>query len=285
MKKFLRRHFNRFLPTWLRQQIKRRLQARFTSEVETKMVLEETFFHLRCSIEEVGSFLAPLDCKDDLVHFTATRDGRAEFDSIGGAAKSGGILFDIGAHTGLVSALFCAAGAGNTVYSFEPSPVLVKRLQAIRDLNQLGDRMQVEQIGIGASTGTMEMLLDPAGGYIQSQRFEHTMWAAPETIQIRLESIPDAAARLGVIPDFIKLDIESYEFEAVTGAADFLSRYKPAIFLELHLSYLQQRNLSAKAVVETLSRCAYEFYTSDGSRLKPAELYDSPLSNIHALAR
>lgn len=145
--------------------------------------------------------------------------------------------------------------------------------------------MQIEPIGIGEATKTAEMLLDPSGGYIQTQRFDHTMWASPKAVQIRLERISDAASRLNIIPQFIKLDIESYEYEAIKASIDFLSRHRPTIFLELHLDYLDQRHLSPRVVVEMLGQCGYGFYTSAGSKLKARELYDSPLQNVHVIAR
>ncbi len=145
--------------------------------------------------------------------------------------------------------------------------------------------MRIEERGIGEATATMEMVLDPAGGFVQTQRFDHTMWATPEPIQVRLESIADAASRLGVVPDFIKLDIESFEFEAIKGATEFLARQKPILFLELHLSYLLQRNLSVRLLIEMLTDCGYRLFTSGGRPLKPKQVYDSPLSNIHVVAQ
>jgi FkbM family methyltransferase len=285
MKRFLKQHFNRFLPDVVRRLFKRRLEAKFQAPIKTSLILEEMESSFRCTIDNSWSFLAPLACKDDLVHFTTTSDGRGEFYSIAHAARSGGVLFDIGAHSGLISALFCAANPQNRVFSFEPSPILSDRLSEIRQLNQFGERMRIEQSGIGEASKTVEMLLDPAGGFIQVQRFDHTMWALPEAIQIRIERIPDAASRLNVVPQFIKLDIESYEYEAIKGSVEFLSHYKPTIFLELHLNYLDQRQLSARVVVEMLGECGYHFYTYSGSQVKARELYDSPLPNIHVVAR
>ena len=163
--------------------------------------------------------------------------------------------------------------------------MLAERLVAIRELNQFGDRMRIEQIGIGEETKTMEMILDPAGGFIQSQHFEHTMWAAPQSVQVRMETIHDAASRLNVIPQFVKIDIEGYEFEAIKGSIEFLARHKPAIFLELHLNYLEQRNLSPKLLVDMLLECGYGLHTSTGTSLKPAAVYDSPLPIVHVVAQ
>lgn len=285
MKRFLKQCFNRFLPSPLRDFIKRRLKSKFTWAADTNVIVEEMESALRCTIDNSWSFLAPCACKIDLANFADTLEGRTEIHSILCAARDGGVLFDIGAHSGLVSAVFCAANPRNKVFSFEPSTVLVERLFAIRELNQFGERMCIEATGIGDATRTMEMVLDPAGGFIQTQRFDHTMWAAPKVVQVRLESITDAASRLNVIPQFIKIDIESYEFEAIKGATEFLSRYKPTLFLELHLNYLEQRNVSAKVIVDMLRQCGYAFYTPAGRELKAREVYDSPLSNVHVVAR
>jgi FkbM family methyltransferase len=181
--------------------------------------------------------------------------------------------------------MFCAANPRNQVVSFDPSPILCARLRAIRDLNSLGARMRIEQIGIGAKTGAAEMMVDPIGGFVQIQRFYHSMWANPEPIQIRIETIPDAAARLCLIPQFIKIDIEGYEAEAIHGAHEFLAKHKPTIFLELHLNYLEQRNLSPKVPIGMLRNCGYGFYTSSGKLLTTWEICDSPLPIVRFIAR
>jgi FkbM family methyltransferase len=288
MKRFLKKRFSRLVPGAMRSSIKRRFSRKFVEFGNTQMSVEEQPSALKCTIDVSGvprSFLAPLNCKNDLANMTGTSEGRVELESVARAAESGGSLFDIGAHSGLFSAVFCVANTKNRVVSFEPSPILAERLAAIRGLNQFGERMRVEQIGIADENSSVKMLLDPAGGFVQAQRFDHTMWASPEVIDVRMETIERAALRLDLIPQFIKLDIESYEFEAIKGSLEFLSRHKPTIFLELHLNYLEQRKLTAKAVVEMLEQCGYGFHTSGGVRLKPREVFDSPLPNLHVVLR
>lgn len=285
MKRFIKKRLHRFLPAGLRTSIKRRFAAKFAEPVGTQFLVEEGATALKCKIDNIWSFLAPLVCKPDLMNITSTPEGRSEIYGILEAAKKGGVLFDIGAHSGLISAVFCAVNQRNKVFSFEPSPVLAERLAAVHHLNQFEDRMRIEQIGIGERSETIELLLDPAGGFVQPKHFEHTMWAAPESVQVRLETMADAAGRLDSVPDFIKIDIESYEFEAIKGSIEFLARHKPAIFLELHLNYLEQRGLPAKAVTDILGQCGYRFYTSTGASLTPGEVYDSPLPIVHIIAR
>ncbi len=249
-------------------------------------MLDESPSAIVCNVDDAFSFSAPILCKADLTHYATSFEGRAEFAAIAQMARDpGGVLFDIGAHCGLISTLWCAANPGNRVFSFEPSPALNQRLAEIRELNQFGERMNVNQIGIGEANGTAAMLMDPVGGFVQSRHFDHTMWSAPESIDVAIESIDGASARLKVVPDFIKIDVEGYEYEAIKGSLSFLSRHRPTIFLELHLNYLEQRKLSPKSVVEFLQQCGYSFFTYGGAEVKAADVHGSPLGIYHVVAR
>lgn len=286
MKRSTIRNLGRLLPESVRQRAKRHFLGQSIDVVENRIDLEESPSAVVCRFDDAISFSAPIACKNDLEHYATSLEGRAEFVSLAQAAASpGGVLFDIGAHCGLISALWCAAKPGNRVFSFEPSPVLAQRLAEIRDLNQFGDRMNVNQKGIGESNGTAGMLMDPVGGFVQSRHFDHTMWSTPESIEIAIESIEAASARLKVIPNCIKIDIEGYEYEAIKGSVAFLSKHRPAIFLELHLNYLEQRSLSPKSVVELLEQCGYSFFSYADTQLKAAEIYGTPLGIAHIVAR
>lgn len=284
MKRFLKTHLNRFVPSAARNSIKRRMAAKFVAPVTSNIRIEETRGALKCIIDEIA-FLAPASCLQDLKYFVETAEGRSEFDGIARGARDGGVLFDIGAHSGLISALFCAANSRNKVISFEPSPLSRERLIAIRDLNQLGNRMCIEQSGIGEKSASVKMEFDPVGGYVQTQRFDHSMWAAPQSIDVKIESISDAANRLDVIPEFLKIDIEGYEYEAIKGSLEFIAVHKPLLFLEIHLNYLEARQLSAKALVTMLMEAGYRLYASSGAALKPSDVYDSPLPIVRIIAR
>ena len=284
MKRFLKRYLRSVLPPRLIDWIKHRMEARLCDGADIDVTLETSAEAVRCTIDRSWSFLAPPRCQGDL-HYHTLPEGRAEMAGIAQLAREGGILFDIGAHAGIISAMFCTARAENKAYSFEPSPISQERLKEIRILNHLEERMFLQPVAIGETSAKIEMLIDPGGGYVQTQRFEHSMWDTPQKIEVTVESIPEAALRLGVVPDCIKLDIEGYEYEAIKGAQSFLSTHKPAILLELHLNYLEERGRSAKAVVEMLCACGYSFYTYAGNRLAPRALYDSPLQGVRVMAR
>jgi FkbM family methyltransferase len=286
MKRSTIRKLGRFLPERVRNRAKEHLLRQSIIGVTTQVAIDESPSGLVCRVDDAFSFSAPLAAKNDLQHYATSSEGRAEFGAMARIARDpGGVLFDIGAHCGLVSTLWCAAKPGNRAFSFEPSPSLALRLSEIRELNQFGDRMTVNQVGIGEVNGTATMLMDPVGGFVQSSHFEHTMWSAPQSIEVPIETIQAAAERLNAIPNCVKIDIEGYEFEAIRGSSEFLVRHKPVLFLELHLNYLEQRKLRARDVIELLQECGYAFFTYGGAELRASEVYESPLAIYHLVAR
>jgi FkbM family methyltransferase len=286
MKRSTIRNLGRFMPGSLREYAKRHFARHSIDPVKRNFAVEESESSVTCRIDDTITFLAPVACRNDLAHYTTSLEGRAEFAAlVDAASRPGGVLFDIGAHCGLISSLWCAARPGNRAYSFEPSPALVRRITEIRDLNRFGDRIRINQAGIGEAGGIATMLIDPVGGFVQSQRFDHSMWSAPESIDVSIESIQGASDRLGVIPDFIKLDIEGFEYEAIKGSVEFFTKHRPILFLELHLNYLEERKLSPQTVVELLQQCGYRFFTYSGMKLKAEEVYGTPLAICHLVAK
>lgn len=286
MKRSTIRKLGRFVPRGLRQAAKRHFVGQSIEPVDTCFALEKSEESITCQIDERFFFSVPRTWENELAHYTESFEGRAEFAALAKAAMDpGGTLFDIGAHCGLISALWCAAKPDNRVFSFEPSPALSRRLAEIRDLNQFGERMQLHQVGIGEAKGATTMLVDPVGGFVQTARFDNTMWGVPESIDIQIETIESASAACGAVPNFIKLDIEGYEYEAIKGSAFFLTRHRPVIFLELHLNYLEERKIGARPIVELLETAGYSFFTYTGAELKAADVFGTPLGVFHVVAR
>ena len=286
MKRQVIRKLGRLVPPRLRERAKRYYLGQSLEAVRNRFTLTESASEIVCRADDAFSFSAPLESKSDLTHYTTSFEGRAEFAALSRAATDeGGVLFDVGAHCGLISALWCAARNENRTFCFEPSPVLIRRLIEIRDLNRLGERMAINQIAIGEVPGRTSMLIDSVGGFVQSRRFDHTMWSAPEPIDVEIESIESASKRLGVVPNFIKMDVEGFEYEAIKGSVSFLTAHRPTLFLELHLNYLEQRKLSAKSVVDLLRQCGYSFFTYRGAALAAEEVYGIPLAVHHVVAK
>ncbi|MEY2427187.1 MAG: hypothetical protein QOJ40_72, partial [Verrucomicrobiota bacterium] len=109
MRRFLKQRMKRFVPSAIRRTLKQRFEQQFNGAARTDLVVEKFDGALRCTVDHSWSFLVPAAWENDLCYLTDTSEGRGEIYNIAEAARRGGILFDVGAHSGLISALFCAA--------------------------------------------------------------------------------------------------------------------------------------------------------------------------------
>ncbi|MBC8063831.1 MAG: FkbM family methyltransferase [Chlorobia bacterium] len=285
LKRFLKKHLRRFVPNTLKQVVRRHWESgnELPRSSTREWRIEEGAADVTCTSGSGWSFKVPAESLVDLERYVQTSQGRTELEVLSIISESGGVMFDIGAHAGLMSAIFCAAHVSNRAYSFEPSPILCRRLEDISNLNGFGDRMSIQNRGIGAETGRAQMLLDPVGGFVQSHRFAQTMWSDPIEIDFEVETIERASMRLKVVPDVIKIDIEGYEFEAIQGSTRFLTEHRPRLLLELHLNYLEEKQCSAKELLQMLRDCGYAIYSYSGRVLSDRQIIDSPLGNVQLM--
>ena len=49
-----------------------------------------------------------------------------------------------------------------------------------------------------------------------------------------MTTIDDFCRESGIVPDWILIDVEGYEYEVLLGAAETLRRHRPRVLVELH---------------------------------------------------
>lgn len=151
---------------------------------------------------------------------------RTEREQIAAAealAPRGGLCFDVGANVGLYTLLLARHAA--QVVAFEPAPRNLRHLWAHVQRNGL-DNVQVipaaasdSQSMTGFETGR-----DPGRGHLSDS-------AGQIVTTVRLD---DVAARLGRMPDLIKIDVEGAEAAVLRGAIDILRHRRPTLLLSTH---------------------------------------------------
>lgn len=140
--------------------------------------------------------------------------------------RLGAVVYDIGANVGYYT-LMAARRVGPTgrVYAFDP---IARNLEHVNDhaqLNGLADRVRVFRYALGATDADAVTLTSSGsdaewrvGG--ESGRHETAPMATLDHL------IASGAIQP---PNVIKLDIEGFEAEAITGASDTLERYRPVL--------------------------------------------------------
>jgi FkbM family methyltransferase len=135
--------------------------------------------------------------------------------------RPGDLVFDIGSHVGDRIASFRRLGA--SVLAVEPQPALSRTLRLLYGRDR---SVTIEAVAVGARTGYVELYINRAnptvstvsGAFIASA-LNAPGWAGQEwdrRIGVRQTSLDDLIEAHG-LPAFIKLDIEGFEAEALSG--------------------------------------------------------------------
>jgi FkbM family methyltransferase len=153
-------------------------------------------------------------------------------------------VYDVGAFHGLLTLFF--ASRAKEVVCFEPNSQNHKRLMENLLLNGVKN-VEVRRVGIGSQHETRTMVgipLMPGGASVEEKTVEQSLQAGGRTsiehisIVMLDEEIPQASLPA---PDFIKIDIEGWEIEALRGARKTLEVHKPALFLEMHGETIREK--------------------------------------------
>jgi FkbM family methyltransferase len=219
---------------------------------------------------------APAAARDDLLyHLEQNGESVEEMHALLAAARSpGGLLFDVGAHRGLLSHFFCLASPGNRAVAFEPSPVLAADVRAMRAMNGLDDRIELREAAVGRQVGRIPASVDSIGLIVLGSGEG----------EAEVTTLDAEVARFG-LPDVLKVDVEGHEHEVLLGAEGMLRERRPVLLLELHLNMLEARGIAPREVVGGLAAHGYRFFTPLGKPLSPADVHDSVAAVVRCVAR
>jgi len=150
----------------------------------------------------------------------------------GNFVRPGDLVFDVGAHIGDRVASFQRLGA--RVVAVEPQPSMVR---ALRLLYGRSRSVVIEALAVGREPGRARMLINVDNPTVSSvsPAFVEAAHGAPgwesqrwsETADVAVTTLDALIAKHGV-PAFIKLDVEGFEAEALSG----LSQAVPALSFE-----------------------------------------------------
>jgi FkbM family methyltransferase len=150
----------------------------------------------------------------------------------GNFVRPGNLVFDVGAHIGDRVASFQRLGA--RVVAVEPQPSMVR---ALRLLYGRSRSVVIEALAVGREPGRARMLINVDNPTVSSvsPAFVEAAHGAPgwesqrwsETADVAVTTLDALIAKHGV-PAFIKIDVEGFEAEALSG----LSQAVPVLSFE-----------------------------------------------------
>jgi len=205
----------------------------------------------------------------------------AEIEFVRRFLKPGMMVLDVGAHHGLYTLLASKlVGPTGKVIAFEPSPRerirLFKHLKFNRARN-----VRVESCALGETNGMADLFLsDDVNDWCNSLR--EPAGAALKAVQVDVKRLDEIISQqqLNKI-DFVKMDIEGGELNALKGAKHMLAtrEHRPVILIEVQDKRSEAWGHRGANVIRMLEEAGYEWaeILQDGA-LQPldtsAEQYD-----------
>jgi FkbM family methyltransferase len=184
------------------------------------------------------------------------------------------LLIDVGANAGQFATLVRNHGYQGAILSFEPSSAAHRELvkaAAADPLWTVADRM-----ALGTAAGEVEINI-AANSFSSSilPMLDTHLSAAPQSQYIQREQVP--MHRLDdVLPDdadsstiFLKLDVQGFEPQVLSGAAHTLSRTS-AVQLEMSLLPLYEGELLLSQMCSTMSAKGFDLWDLEPSFRDPA---------------
>jgi FkbM family methyltransferase len=191
-----------------------------------------------------------------------------------GLNLSGMTVYDVGAFHGLLTLFF--ASRAKAVVCFEPNTQNYNRLMENLMLNGIKN-VEVRKVGVGSRPETRSMVgspLMPGGASVDGKTVEGLLRAGMGTVVEEIsivtldEEIPQASLPA---PDFIKIDIEGWEIEALRGARNTLELHKPMLFLEMHGETTKEKRRKVAEIVAFLWEINYKriLHIESGTTITP----------------
>ena len=124
------------------------------------------------------------------------------------------------------------------VYSFEPRPHVFEILKRNVDLNAVGERVTLYQIGVGEAAGSVSVELDRRMCTFPVDTLDRILEAPLLTSPVPppgpLRRVLDGLTRRRTRAVVLKIDVEGMELAVLTGATALLEQHRPRVFAEAH---------------------------------------------------
>lgn len=144
-------------------------------------------------------------------------------------AGPGFTFFDVGANMGLYAMLAACAFDPASVHAFEPTPATVTVLRKIVAANAV----DVEVVPAAAGAASGRALLHFSAVSDASNSLVEGFKASTGGTEVAVVALDDHVRATGVVPEIVKIDVETFEPQVLAGAADTIRRHRPTIVIEV----------------------------------------------------
>jgi FkbM family methyltransferase len=181
--------------------------------------------------------------------------------------KHGMTVVDCGAHHGIMSLIFAnAVGTSGKVIAYEALPSNALVVEQNAELNHFKN-IVVRPVGVGESNDLMPISYNESNTVVLQNAIPSPAIDSSNVIKIvRM----DDDLPVGTKIDFMKIDVEGFDLQALRGMLKTLAQY-PMIDFELHNFLFEDRVLTLEKITSLLNSFNYSWEVS-------GTIYDLPTS-------
>ncbi len=184
------------------------------------------------------------------------------------------LIFDVGANVGGDTLYALLANPNNQIYSIEANPKALSQVADNVIQNQFSERVRFINKFVSDSNNENIKFWTVGTGAAGSRYKDHAKTAAHKNQSINVSSISiDALCeQFGVIPDFIKIDVEGAEYDVLLGCQKCLKNNQTRILVEMHSNKDLSMQDNTNKILKICSNLNYSvWYLSNGDLLKSSE--------------
>lgn len=172
-------------------------------------------------------------------------------------------IIDIGANFGMLSLQFAREFNNSKIFSVEPTDYAYKKLLRNLSINKnLSDNIKPFNIFLGSDNQKK-----PASIYsswsLNSKDPQHPkhFGEMKHTNNAQIKTLDEFVLKNKISNvDFIKLDVDGYEYFVLKGGYNFLKKKKPPIFMELAPYLYEEHGYTKEILLELIYSLNYKFY-------------------------
>ena len=188
-------------------------------------------------------------------------------------------VLEIGGHIGYFTTFYASlVGENGKVTVFEPSNINLNYLRTNIDFlpSKLSKIVSVEQKGAGDIDGELDFYIDPISGQNNSfvkdfDGFKTSReLSADKNVETIIQKVPVTTldgyfSNKSSFPDFVKIDVEGFEWNVIRGFMKTIEKSKPSIMIEI------QSN--AKEIIAYFKSIEYQIFNDKLEEIQSIEDY------------
>ena len=165
---------------------------------------------------------------------------------------------DIGSNFGYYSLTMAKHLDGDCrIDAFEPFPQTFAKLKTNVDLNSFGC-IRAHQLALGASPGVLPMVPvegNTGAAYLLANASKGA------GLEVAVTTLDLFVSEQGIIRmDFVKIDVEGFEYSVLDGGKNSFTRFKPVVMIEVCPENLARNGKTTAMIIEKLREYGYRSF-------------------------